>query len=315
LQSDSRLDSLDAAISTRATEANLNSIKGAGFNPATDTLENIKDAVMTGLDTSSILADLGQIKGVGFNSAQHSLKQISDKTEAAKLSADNASANAASAYAEASTKASQASLDVLAGEVSLIPTDTVLETDFRLDRLNASVDSRLSAVEFEQILGGTFNPATDNLSEIRDSIDVIRCGDATIMNQEEILNLISDLSSQVSVNALADSIAAIPTTPVLQSDARIARLDVAVSSRASQAFVQSMAGSGFDPVTDSLEQIKDSIPPEVDSITIMNELARIQGSGFEDEVDDLHHINEVAKAERGQIQTDIDALLSSGSGV
>jgi hypothetical protein len=315
LTTDPRLTNLDAAVSTRATESNVNSIKGVGFNPTTDTLEKIADAVAVGLDTSTILADLGQIKGAGFNSATDSLKQIAVKAVDAKLSADNAAANAAAAEAEAASKASQSSVDAIAASVALIPTDPVLVDDVRLDYLNASIDSRLPAADFNQILGPSFNPATDTLEDIRDAVSGLSFGDATQAKQDQILALVGTRATQTSVNGVASVVLGIPTNPLLTSDSRLANLDAPISSRADDAFLHSMAGTGFNPATDTLEQIKDAIPPEVDTITIMNELQTIKGSAFAPEVDDLHHINEVAKAERAIIIRDVETLLSNGGGV
>jgi hypothetical protein len=307
LTTDLRLANLDAAISTRATESNVNSIKGAGFNPTTDTLEKISDAVAVGLDTAPILADLLQVKGAGFNSAQHSLVQITSKATDAKLSADNAAANAASAQAEAASKASQSSVDAIAVDLALIPTNPLLTNDSRIDRLDVAVGSRLSTADFAS------TPV--QLTQIQESVDALDFGDATQTKQDAILALVNTRATQTSVNGVASAVLSIPMDTVSNSDPRLDNLDATISSRATAAFVQSMAGTGFDTNTDSLEQIKNAIPVEVDTITIMNAINDIKGSGFVPEVDDLRHINDVAKAERAIIITDVTTLLSNGAGV
>lgn len=314
LTTDPRLANLDATISSRAQEATLTQIKGAGFNASTDTLEAIRDAVAAGLDAGPILADLAQIKGVGFNSADHSLKEISDDIQSS-ISAANAAAGAANAANSAiASKASQASVNAIASAVASIPTNPALSTDPRFAYLDATISSRVAGTAFSSSLGGTFNPATDSLEAIRDKLDSFTIGDAQEATLTSIIAILSTKASQSGLNALQTSVNAIPINPVLVSDARLSYLDASVSSRALESTLTQIKGAGFDSGTDTLEKIRDAIPAVLDLTAVNTKLDLIMGVGFVSGIDDLKHLNDTAKQERASIKSDTQALLSSGVG-
>jgi len=315
LTTDVRLNNLDASVSSRAQEATLTQIKGAGFNATTDSLEAIRDAVQASVDFAPVLSELAAIKGAGFNSATDSLKVISDQVDAAVIGANSAASNALDAKNAALGAATSAQAAQIIADLAAIPVNPLLTTDPRLNNLDALISSRLAASAFNQILGGTFNPATDNLEAIKDAVSAIQPGNATLANQTAILAAISTLASQASVNAVQSAVNAIPVNPLLDNDPRLARLDVAVSTRASDNDMQLVKGTGFTSVANSLKAIADALATaSLDLSPVITELAAIKGAGWSGVNDNLKAINDIAKVERSQIKADTASLLSQGEG-
>lgn len=316
LTSDVRLNNLDATISSRLSQVGFDVIKGAGFNPATDTLEAIRDAIAVSVDLSPVLNGLAEIKGAGFSTVTDSLRQVRIKTDAAKTSADAAAAEATLAKNAALGAATQAQANTIISGVGAIPTNPALASDPRFANLDATVSSRVATSAFNQILGPTFNPATDNLESIKDSVSAINAGDATAANQNAILNALAVLATQASVNAAISAIGLIPTNPLLTTDPRLNTLDAAISTRATDNDMQLIKGSGFTSVANSLKSITDKIDAaNLDIGPVLTELAAIKGMGFVSPVDSLKNANDTAKVERAQIKADTSSLLSSGEGV
>lgn len=313
LTTDSRLNNLDVAVSSRASATTLAQAMGPLFTTGDD-LHSIKAAVEMSVDLSPITNQLNQIQGSGFNSASDSLHAATAGIAAATTAANSAATAANAANASVATKASQASVNAIQTSVNAIPTNPALSTDSRFAFLDANVSSRADAVTLGQALGTGFNPATDSLHAIRVLVSALAPGDATISNQLAILAAISTLATAAGLSSLATAVAAIPINPVLTTDARIARLDVAVSSRASDADMQLVKGPSFDQNNDNLHAIKNSVPITVDFTPVLAELAKIEGAGFNPTADDLRDANQRAIGERGQIIANTEALLASGVG-
>lgn len=312
LTTDARIARLDATVSSRASEASLDDAKGSGFTVGTDDLHSIKQAVGASVDLSPVLAQLTQIEGAGFSSTTDSLHAAAAAAAAATAAANAAAAAATAANAAVASKASQGSVTALQTSVSAIPTNPVLATDARLSHLDANVSSRADAVTLGQLMGPSFNPATDSVQAIRILVSALAPGDASLANQVAILNAIATLATASGLNTVAAAVAAIPINPVLANDVRLGRLDVAVSTRATDADMQLVKGSGFVTSLDSLHAIKQAVPAPLDISTVLAELAKIEGAGFTPSVDDLKSANDTAKAERAQIYANTESLLSSG---
>jgi hypothetical protein len=74
LTTDVRFNNLDAAVSSRASDTDMQAVKGAGFTTSDDSLAALKDAIVAAdLDLSPVLTQLSQIKGAGFSSGQDDL--------------------------------------------------------------------------------------------------------------------------------------------------------------------------------------------------------------------------------------------------
>jgi len=318
----SNLDNLDVAVSTRATQASvntantsLNDIKGVGWNSATDTLRTIRQAIDD--DYAGIIFVLNQITGIGFVSSVDSLKQISSGLGATITAANNAESAAIAAAAATATKSSQASVDALAVSIAAIPTNPVLATDPHLTNIDVPVSSRASAVVLGQIAGPTFNPVLDNLHEIKLAIDGVSSstGDAQESTLVTIYNLLTTKASQASANTIQSIVAAIPNNPLLTNDSRLNNLDATISSRATQADLLAIQGIGFSSSYNSLKVITDligTLSGSLDISPIMIALDEMKGSGFSSPVDSLKDLNDIAKTERAQILGDVEALLSTG---
>lgn len=311
LTNDGRLANLDAAVSSRAPTARLDQAMGAGFT-AGDDLHSIKAAVGASVDLSPVLAGLADIKGAGFSSASDGLAANADAVAAA-TSAATAAANAATAaQAAVASKASQSSVNAIAVSVAAIPTNPALATDPRLAHLDANVSSRADDVTLGQLLGPSFNPATDSARAIRVLLSALAPGDATIAKQMDILSAISTLATATGLNGVAAAVAQIPINPVLANDIRLNRIDVAISTRATAASIAAIQGPSFDQNNDNLHEIRNSVPPAFDTTAVIVELQKIEGTGFEQGQDDLKHANDRAKTERAQIYADTQSLLSVG---
>lgn len=314
LTGDSRLNNLDATISSRATQVQINDIKGPGF-VAGDDLHSIKLAVVASVDLTPVLADLSLIKGAGFSSATDALRPIRVQVDAAKLSADDAATSAASAEAAVATKASQASVNSLSAAVALIPTNPALATDPRFANLDATISSRAAATVLAQVFGPTFNPSTDTLEAIRDAVGAIVPGDAQQSTLVAVQGVVATLATAAGLASLASAVSAIPVNPLLTTDVRLNRLDANVSSRSSDSDMQQVKGTGFASVTDSLAAIRAALnTANLDLTPVLAELEVMQGVGFNDAVDALKPANDTAKAERATIKADTQSLLSSGEG-
>lgn len=310
LTNDSRLNRLDTTISSRASSTEIDSLKGAGYNQTTDSLKAISDTVMP-TDLTPVLSVLDDMKGVGFNTATHSLVNIKNAASAAEISANGAATSAYNAYLEAQTKAEEADLAILISKVDNIPTNTVLSSDTRLARLDATISSRATQTSIQDLQGAGFNPSVHNLRSIFDEIDSLSFGDATLAKQDQILSLVGAMSTQISVDNLSLLIAGIPTDPVLTGDPRLDNLDALVSSRAKQTDIDAIKGGGFDS-GDSLVSIRDAIDTGYDLTPILAMLEVIKGVGFLSGRDDLVSLNSLATTERAAIKNDTEALLSSG---
>lgn len=312
LTNDVRIGRLDVAVSTRASQASADATQGAGFTPGTDDLHAIRQAIASGTDLSPVLTSLNQIKGSGYVEASDSLHAAAAGIAASTAAANSAASAANSAAAAVASKASQASVNTLQASVAAIPTNPALATDPRFANLDATVSSRADAVTLGQVLGAGYNPATDSLRAIRTLLSSLSPGDATAANQLSILAAIATLATAAGLSSVAAAVAAIPINPVLANDVRLNRIDVTVSSRASDLDMQRVKGPSFDQNLDNLHEIKGAVPPAFNVSTILAELARIEGVGFTDNVDDLKHANDQAKDERRLIRSDTQALLSSG---
>jgi hypothetical protein len=314
LTGDSRLNNLDATISSRATQVSINDIKGPGF-VAGDDLHSIKLAVVASVDLSPVLADLSLIKGAGFSSATDALRPIRVQVDAAKLSADDAATSAASAEAAVATKASQASVNSLSAAVALIPTNPALASDPRFANLDATISSRAAATVLAQVFGPTFNPSTDTLEAIRDAVGAIVPGDAQQSTLVAVQGVVATLATAAGLSSLASAVSAIPLNPLLTTDVRLNRLDANISSRSSDSDMQQVKGTGFASVTDSLAAIRAALnTANLDLSPVLAELEVMQGVGFNDALDALKPANDTAKAERATIKADTQSLLSSGEG-
>lgn len=314
LTGDSRLNNLDATISSRATQVQINDIKGPGF-VAGDDLHSLKQAVVASVDLTPVLADLSLIKGAGFSSATDALRPIRVQVDAAKLSADDAASSAAAAEAAVATKASQASVNSLTSAVGLIPINPALATDPRLANLDATISSRAAATVLAQVFGPTFNPSTDTLEAIRDAVGAIVPGDAQQSTLVAVQGVVATLATAAGLSSLASAVSAIPLNPLLTTDVRLNRLDANVSSRSSDSDMQQIKGTGFASVTDSLAAIRAALnTANLDLSPVLAELEVMQGVGFNDALDALKPANDTAKAERATIKADTQSLLSSGEG-
>lgn len=312
LTTDVRVGRLDVAVSTRASQSSLDSAMGVGFTSGTDDLHSIRTAVVASVDLTPVLTSIDQVKGASFNSATDGLHANATAVAAATSAANSAASAAATAAATAATRASQSSVNTLQTSVNAIPTNPALASDSRFAYLDANVSSRADAATVGQILGSGFNPATDSLHAIKTLVAALAPGDATAAQQLAILAAISTLATAAGLSAVAAAVAAIPVNPLLTTDSRLNRLDVAVSTRATDADMQLVKGPGFNPGTDSLHDIKTAVPPAFDVSTVITELQKIEGTGFTTGADDLKHANATAKTERAQIYADTQSLLSNG---
>jgi len=313
LTTDPRLTNLDATVSSRAQEATLTTIKGAGFNAVTDSLEAIRDSVAP-TDLSPVLAQLSDIKGAGFATGTDSLAALRPKVDAAKTSADAAASSAATAAATAASRASQASVNTLQTSVNAIPTNPALASDPRLAYLDASVSSRAAAAVLADVFGVGYNPSLHSLKAIADLAAAIPIsGGAQQTTLLAVQAVVGTLATAAGLSSLASAVAAIPLNTLLATDVRLNNLDATISSRATEASLTDIKGSGFTSVADSLKAIKDAIDAaDLDLTPILAALDQIKGVGFTDTADALKPANDTAKAERATIKADTAALLSSG---
>jgi len=317
LANDSRIDRLDADVSTRLSTSDFNVIKGAGFNASTDTLEAIRDAIGAPVDLSPVLNDLSDIKGAGFNTGTDSLKEIRIQVDSTKASADNAAANALDAYNATASRSSQASVDAIATDVSAIPTNPLLDNDSRINRLDADISTRATQVSVDEIKGSGFNASTDTLEAIRNAIDASNCCSLVLANQADILNKLAGTALESTLIGIITDIAAIPTNPLLDNDARLDHLDADISSRLSTPDFNIIKGGGFDQSTDTLESISDKLNDMCiasDLNAILSELDLIKGTGFQTIADSLKALNDKAIADRNVLKADLTALMSTGEG-
>lgn len=251
---------LDVAISSRASDADMQAIKGAGFNGGTDSLESIRDSI------SGIVAG-----GDATLAKQNDI------------------------LAALATKASQTSVNNLQVSVNAIPTNPLLTTDIRLNNLDQPVSSRLSASAFDVIKGAGFNASTDTLEAIRDAVDAgldlspvlteltqikgagfasgtdslsalepkilaaqtaAQAAETAASNAE---SAVATKASQASVDALQVSVNARPTNPLLTTDPRLNNLNAPIANVVTQTQFNEIKGATFNAATDSLEAISNKV--------------------------------------------------------
>lgn len=317
LTNDSRLNNLDATISSRLSQTNFDVIKGGGFNAATDSLEAIRDAVSGGgADLTPVLNALTDIKGAGFDTNADALSKVRPKVEAAKTSADAAASSALDAKNAALAAATQAQAATIIAGVAAIPTTPLLSTDPRVANLDAAISTRAAATVLAQAMGGTFNPATDSLEAITDLINSKTYGNATQAKQDQILNALAGAALEATAQSILTRVTSIPTNPLLTNDARLNNLDATISSRATDNDMQAIKGVGFNGTTDSLAAISAAAGGGSTDLTpVLASLADIKGSGFVSGQHDLATIQATAQSERAALLSEVQSILSQAEGV
>jgi len=114
----------------------------------------------------------------------------------------------------------------LQANVLAIPTNTLLTTDVRLNRLDANVSSRLATTSYTA-------PDNANTALIKVKVDTL-----PILTQIEASTVLAK-ESTVNTKASQASVNAIPTNTVLVTDTRLDKLDANVSSRLTLAGIES----------------------------------------------------------------------------
>jgi hypothetical protein len=316
LTNDSRLGRIDATISSRATPADLEVIKGAGWSDAA-TLKAIRDAIPAPCDISTILASLEDIKGAGFDQISDSLSVLSENVVDAKNAAQSAASNSQAAYNAIASKASQDTADHILEAIGDIPTNPLLDNDIRINRLDANISTRSTQVSVDEMKGVGFNSNVHSLKNIYDRIVASDQNDLIIALLNSIDGQIPALALQTTLLSTKAAVDVIPLDVLRVSDPRLDNLDVAVSTRLSTEDFNIIKGAGFNTSNDSLFAIRQKVDTTCtvnDINSIIAELFKIEGSGFSTVADSLKAANDKAIADRNVIKADLTALLSDGEG-
>ncbi len=205
LASDTRLNNLDAAISTRLASAGYTAPDNASI--------------------AAILTDTGTTLPA----------QIAALPAPLDATATQAAAAAALTAYDAATGADLTPL-ATASAVAAIPTTPLLASDARLNNLDATVSSRLATAGYTApdnasiaaILTDTGATLPAQIAAIPEPLDATetQAAAAAALGAYDTATA-ADLAGL----ATASAVAAIPTTPLLASDARLNTLDAAISSR------------------------------------------------------------------------------------
>jgi hypothetical protein len=238
LTTDSRLNNLDAAISSRATASSVSSIASTLGTPVS-TISN---------DIASVKSDTNQTAGrvdvtLSTRSTQTSLSSLISTVGSpvgSSVSADIASVNSAvnTTNSNVSTRASQTSVDSLTSTVG-IPTTTIAgdiasvktDTNQTAGRVDVTLSTRATQTSVNNISTTIGTPAYGSVS-----------GDIASV-KSDTSNINSNVDVAVSSRASQTSVNAIPTNPLLTTDSRLgylANVDVLVSSRATQVSVDNV---------------------------------------------------------------------------
>jgi hypothetical protein len=135
--------------------------------------------------------------------------------------------------------------------VNAIPTTPLLSSDTRLDNL----DSKVSLIAKNPLL--TNDSRLDNLDA---KISSISGGGSPLQSTDSRLDKLANLDAAISTRASQTSVNSIPTNPLLTNDSRLNNLDVAVSTRSTQSSIDSITGSGKTKWTYTLT-LPDSTTP------------------------------------------------------
>lgn len=312
LTTDPRLNNLDAQVSTRATQAQINNIAGAGFNTLTDSLVEIRAAISASVDLTPVLNQLSLIQGAGFSTVTDSLVALKTQGVATQASADAAQTAALAAQTAAQAAASQPSVDAIALAVAAIPTNPALASDPRFNNLDALISSRATQTSVNAIQGTGFSSGTDSLAALRVLIQNKPAGDATLANQNTILSQLSTKASQATLLSTLGAVQAIPLNPLLDDDPRLDFIDVPLTTLADKNDITEIKGAGYNVNTDSLYAISQSLAgANLDLTPVLNQLTIIKGAGFLPVNDNLHNIQTTAEQERAQIYANTQACLSN----
>lgn len=333
---DSRLNRIDVPISSRSTDTDMQTVLARLTATRAAKLDNLDVLLSSRADQATILTSsqtaaavwnalmanylLPNTTGLQLYNAGASLSApfIAD----AVWNADRGTHAVSGSFGQAldvqvSSRATDAAATSILNRVNLIPTNPLLTNDARLGNLDATISSRVTQLSFNDILGTGFDSAQDSLHQIRSQISGIAgsAGDATEASVQEVLSLVNTRASSTSLSAARSEIAAIPTNPLLDDDARLNNLDAPISSRATNSDMQLIKGAGFVTANHSLVEIRQAIAAaNLDISPVMSELQVIKGTSFVPGVDALKPLNDIAKVERAQIKADTDAFLGTGEG-
>ena len=211
------LDNLDVAVSTRASQTSVN---GIPTNPllTSDTRLNHLDADISSRASAANLATLAATVGTPAG-ASVSADIASVKSDSSGLRTDYTTVRAAkidNLDAAISTRATAANLATLQTSVNSIPTNPLLTTDARLNNLDATISSRASSTSLSSLISTIGTPAGASVSIDLASVKADTSGlraDYTTARAAKIDNL----DAAISTRATASAVAAIPTTPQLAS--------------------------------------------------------------------------------------------------
>lgn len=221
---------IDAAISSRAPASTA--VSNVDYTSARAAkIDNLDVAVSTRLASASYTApdnaDIVAIKAKTDNLPADPASNTQVNTRVSTAHFDTIIGTPAGASVSADIAEIEAETDGIAA----IPTNPLLTTDARLNNLDATISSRNSTAHFDTIIG---TPVNANIS--------------------------ADIAE---VEAETDGIAAIPTNPLLTTDARLNHLDADISSRVSTAHFDTIIGTPVTTIAGDIAEIE----IETDDIT------------------------------------------------
>lgn len=223
-------------------------------------------AVFKTTDSTVDMQNIPSLWVVGRAGVEHLDSNISDK----------ATQTSVSAIPTGTLLSTDTRLNNLDSKISLIPTSPVLSTDTRLDNL----DSKVSLIPKNPLL--TNDTRLDNLDA---KISTISGGGNPLQADDTRLDKLSNLDTTISSRASQESVNNIPVNPLLTNDIRLNNLDskisgtlqtadsrldklnnldITVSSRAAQASVDGITGSGKVKWTYTLT-LDDGVTPITDA--------------------------------------------------
>lgn len=212
-------------------------------------------AVFKTADSTVDMQNIPSLWVIGRGGIEHLDSNISDKATQTSVNAipiatllstdsrlDNLDAKVSTRATETSVSAiptnpllsTDTRLGNLDSKISSIPTSPLLSTDTRLDNL----DSKVSLIPKNPLL--TNDSRLDNLDA---KISTISGGGSPLQSTDTRLDKLANLDAAISTRASQTSVNSIPTNPLLTDDTRLNNIDATISSRSTQTSVSAIPTS------------------------------------------------------------------------